>query len=72
MFCLGGDLKNINKHRVFLSGAVVSVFLTVFYFYQYLNVFQLSDNPSENKKYVHLVPIKPDNLEKSYQTMSEK
>ena len=52
MFCLGGDLKNIIKNRVFLSGAVVSIFLTVFYFYQYLNVFQLSDNPSENKKYV--------------------
>ena len=45
-------MKNIIKTKLFLSGFSIVFFLSIFYFYQYLTVFQLNDNPSENKKYI--------------------
>lgn len=45
-------MKEILKNRLFLSGSVFAIFVSFFYFYQYIYVFQLADNPSENKKYV--------------------
>jgi len=45
-------MKEIFKSRVFLSGSIVATVVSFFYFYQYIYVFQLADNPSENKKYI--------------------
>ena len=45
-------MKNIVKSKPFLSGTFFVTLISIFYFYQYFTVFQLSDNPSENKKYV--------------------